>query len=333
VIIDELASEFRIIGLGNDEIEIRVIPQLGSKICSLLNPRTGREWMWHPPGQLRYFANMTGDAFAESTLVGADECLPTVAACQWRNRALTDHGEAWSEPWILDDSALAHERIVTRLRLPISPLVIERTMKLQGSRVRMHYKLQNVADESFEYIWALHPMMAIEDGDQLIMPPECHLVRLDATVINCDLRGRGQFIHYPKPALDINLELLEFGRESAAIKFFTEPLSTGCAGLRNRRNGEYIVYSTNPYELNTFGVWINRGGWSGYHHVAIEPTNGAPDPLDLAVSQWGRFSALEPGETREWEVSIFVGTDCESNAEEFLQRFSLDAASDIGNTS
>jgi hypothetical protein len=322
VIIDELANEFRVIGLRNEEIEIRVIPQLGSKICGLLNRSTAREWMWHPPGQPRYFKNMTGDAFAESTLIGADECIPTVAACNWRNRALTDHGEAWTEAWTLDEDALEDEKLVTRLRLPISPLALERTIQLHGNRVRMQYKMQNVADESLEYIWALHPMMAIADGDYLILPSECNQVRLDATVINCDLGGRGQLIHYPKPAPGINLESLKFSRDSAAIKFFTEPLSIGCAGLRNERNGEYIVYSFDSSELNTFGVWINRGGWNGYHHVAIEPTNGAPDPLDLAVSQWKRFSSVEQGEVRQWEVSIFVGTDLESTREEFLHRFS-----------
>jgi galactose mutarotase-like enzyme len=331
VIVDELASEFRIVGLRNDAIEIRVIPQLGSKICSLVNRRTAREWMWHPPGSRRYFRNKTGDAFAESTLVGADECLPTVAACRWQNRELTDHGEVWSEAWILDEDAFEGEKLVTRLRLPISPLQIERTICLQGSRVRISYKLENVADESLDYIWALHPMMAIEVGDRLILPKECSRLRLDATVVNCGLGERGQFIHYPQPSPGINLESLEFDRDSAAVKFFTEPLSTGRAALRNEHSGDYIIYSINPRELNTFGIWINRGGWSGYHHVAIEPTNGAPDPLDLAVSQWKRFSSLEPGEVRQWEVNIFVGTDPELNSEGFLDRFSPDAASEIGN--
>jgi hypothetical protein len=327
VIIDEQAQGFRIVGLENDEIEVRVIPQLGGKICGLRDRSAARDWMWLPPGPIQLFANRTGDAFADSTLIGADECLPTIAACRWRNRELTDHGEAWTEAWSLDEDALIDQRIVTRLRLPISSLEIERTIQLQGNRVQLNYELWNIGNESLEYLWALHPMMAITDGDQLVLPSECSRVRLDATVINCNLGGRGQSVRYPEPAPEVNLELLKFGRAAAAVKFFTEPLSIGCAGLRNKHSGEYIVFSVDPQELNTFGVWINRGGWSNFHHVAIEPTNGAPDPLELAVDEWRRFSSLLPGESRHWELNIFLGTDHISDhisdTEEFLSQFAV----------
>ena len=327
MVINELVQGFRIVGLANDEIEIRVVPQLGSKICSLRDRIAAREWMWQPPGPLRYFSNRTGDGFADSTLIGADECLPSIAACRWRNRELTDHGEAWTEAWDLDEDALVDQRVVTRLRLPISPLEVERTIQLQKNRVQLNYELRNIGDEPLEYLWALHPMMAIKDGDQLVLPSECNCVRLDATVINCNLGGRGQTIRYPEPASDVNLEFLEFGRKAAAVKFFTEPLSMGCAGLHNKLHGEYIVFSVDPQELNTFGVWINRGGWSDFHHVAIEPTNGAPDPLDSAVDEWKRFSSLLPAETRQWEVNIFLGTELMSDhisyKEEFLSQFAL----------
>jgi hypothetical protein len=184
-----------------------------------------------------------------------------------------------------------------------------------------------VGDESLEYLWALHPMMAIRDGDQLVLPSECKRVRLDATVINCNLGERGKSVRYPRPAPDVDLEHLKFGHKAAAVKFFTEPLCLGCAGLRNNRDGEYIVFSVDPRELNTFGVWINRGGWSNFHHVAIEPTNGAPDSLDLAVDDWRRFSVLAPRESRRWKLTIFLGTerisDQISDTNDFLQQFAI----------
>jgi hypothetical protein len=40
---------FAIHVLKNEEIEIAVVPELGARIISLMNLRTGREWMWHPP--------------------------------------------------------------------------------------------------------------------------------------------------------------------------------------------------------------------------------------------------------------------------------------------
>ena len=89
-------SGFAVYGLRSPSTEIRVAPELGAKILSLKNLETGREWMWRPPGLSRLFRNEPGDPFERSTLVGADECLPTVAPCRWKGLDLPDHGEVWS---------------------------------------------------------------------------------------------------------------------------------------------------------------------------------------------------------------------------------------------
>src|SRR5882724_10779024 len=70
---------FDVHALSNEDVEIAVVPELGAKIISLKNLRTGREWMWHPQGGVKLFRNQSGDDFSKSPLVGADECLPTIA--------------------------------------------------------------------------------------------------------------------------------------------------------------------------------------------------------------------------------------------------------------
>src|ERR1039458_10375594 len=82
--------------LGNDGVELAMVPELGAKIISLKNLRTGREWLWHPHDSLRLFKNQPLDDFAASPLVGMDECLPTILPCSWRGRQLPDHGEVWN---------------------------------------------------------------------------------------------------------------------------------------------------------------------------------------------------------------------------------------------
>ena len=49
------------------------------------------------------------------------------------------------------------------------------------------------------------------------------------------------------------------------------------------------------------GFWLNRGH-GGFHHVAFEPTNGAPDSLAEAVGSWKQFSVIPAGETVRWTV-------------------------------
>ena len=47
------------------------------------------------------------------------------------------------------------------------------------------------------------------------------------------------------------------------------------------------------------------GGWAGYRHVAIKPTNGAPDPLDVAAA-WNRCQRLQPGAAASWEMTLRI---------------------------
>jgi len=57
---------------------------------------------------------------------------------------------------------------------------------------------------------------------------------------------------------------------------------------------------------NTLGLWLTRGGWNGYHHVALEPANGAADALTDAVKA-GQGGLLAPQEKRSWQVKLRVG--------------------------
>src|SRR5438445_361846 len=93
---------FEVFILSNQEVELAVVPELGARIISLKDVRTGREWLWHPAGRRKLFRNRTGDNFERSPLVGLDECLPTIAPCSWQERDLPDHGEVWAAAWSLD---------------------------------------------------------------------------------------------------------------------------------------------------------------------------------------------------------------------------------------
>src|ERR1700677_4033036 len=46
----ENEQDFRVYGLRNEKVELRVLPELGARVVSLRDLHTGREWMWHPPG-------------------------------------------------------------------------------------------------------------------------------------------------------------------------------------------------------------------------------------------------------------------------------------------
>jgi galactose mutarotase-like enzyme len=295
-------QDFTTVGLRNEALEIIVMPEMGAKVSRLTNLRSGRQWLWSPPEGAIFRQLSLGTGFEQSSLVGADECLPTIFECEWRGRSLPSHGEAWSSPWELDRLALTQGRIVTRLQLPLSPFWVERTISVAGNKVTIEYALRNLDFAPQEFMWAFHPLLQIQEGDHLEIPGVTQM--LVESGINVPLGERGDRIDWPTPIEGINLDRLDLGRPNAALKLFSEAGSVSSATLRNERTGDALRFDFDPRHVDTLGVWLTRGGWRGYHHLAVEPGIGAPDPLDVAVEGWQRFGLVSPDETYRWQFTM-----------------------------
>jgi hypothetical protein len=271
--------------LQNVFLELSVVPELGAKVISLVNRETGRDWMWHPPGPLKLFRNQPGDNFGTSTITGWDECLPTIAPCSHKGRALPDHGEVWSEPWQCDSEAWLRGVLKTSLRLSVSPFLFERSIELSDNVIQLDYQLTNLGGEPEEFLWAMHPLIPVCEGDELELTGETR---------DC-LAGESWLG---------NLDLTD--REPACVKVFAGPLREGRAGVANARTGDRLTFEWDTTLNNMLGLWLTRGGWNDYHHLAIEPTNGAPDSLSEAAGPKKRCGSIAPNARISWRVEIRV---------------------------
>lgn len=275
---------FEIYVLQNQNLELSVVPELGAKVISLINRRSGREWMSCPTGGRKLFPNRPGDDFAASTLVGWDECLPTIAPCVWKNRQLPDHGEVWSVPWTIDQEAFHQGVLKTSVTLTTSPFRFERSLTLRQNEIHVNYRLENVGHEAEKFLWAMHPLVPIRPGDSLELTAEAH-----------EALGNRPWINN-----------LEFGTaQSACAKTFATPLQEGRAAIKNRHSGDRLTFLWDTRLNHTLGVWLTRGGWNGHHHLALEPSNGSPDALSAAASQ-NQCGTIPPKTTLDWQVTIQI---------------------------
>jgi Aldose 1-epimerase len=275
---------FDVYVLNNDETELAVVPELGAKIISLKNLRTEREWLWHPPGGVELFHNHANDDFSRSPLVGADECLPTIAPCCWQGRALPDHGEVWSAQWKVDHSALEHGILTTRIRLKISPFELERTIELDGNEICLAYHLTNLSAQEESFLWAIHPLLKIQSGDQLELPATTRSLLNGAAWVD---------------AIDSDIP------EGNCAKVFARPLTEGLVGIRNRATGDLLEFIWDIAENDTLGLWLNRGGWHGHDHFAIEPTNASSDLLTIAAEQ-GCCGKVPASNSVNWQLRLRI---------------------------
>lgn len=285
--------------LTSDELSVAVVPSLGGRIVSLRHRRGGREWMWRPPGG-RLFRNHSGDSFGNSTLTGADECFPTVPACSIDGRELPDHGELWPLAWEVER---ADETLALSVQAPGSPFRFSRTLGIERHDLVLDYRLRNESDANQPWLWAFHPLLSREQDDVLELATPG--VRVDSA-LGGNHASLGDRWAWPEPFAGCRLDRFDFGeREPSAVKVFSEPLEVGHAVVRNALDGERLEFHFSLSAISCVGLWINRGGWEGYDHFAIEPSTGAPDSLRAAI-EWNRYRTLAAGAEETWQLRLRI---------------------------
>lgn len=297
-----LHSGFNTLRLANAFLSVEIVPDLGARIVSLKNPRTGREWCWHPEAEARLHGNSYGDAFSDSPHVGFDECFPTIAPSDLNGRRLPCHGEVWSEPWFLDEEAWEKGVISTTISCRQSPFELNRRVSVHGNQLDLHYVLKNLGNASEPYLWAFHPMIRVHAEDRLELPREVAHLRIEGAK-GSPADAEGSQWSWPAPFPGFQLDRFDLGaNQCASVKGFTRKLNSPWARIANRTSGEFLEMSWDAAKNPFLGVWINRGGYKGFQNVAaLEPSNARTDSLGQ------HHPHLPAGATCSWSMSIALG--------------------------
>lgn len=298
---------YSIYTLRSDVIELQVVPGMGAKITSLKSLRSGREWLWRAYNPVRYFNNRAEDSFGDGPWVGVDECIPSVGACEWKERKVSDHGEVWFKPWELDEEAWSHGAILTRTQMEASPFLFERSIRLEGEDLQFDYRLTNCGKEAETYVWAIHPLFTIEKGDRIELPEDVTEVRVQGA---SGFEGfeQGSWVKWPEPGPGLRLDDLDRYGDRRASKLFSGALKQGRAAIANSRLKERVVFLWNVEENPAVGVWICTGALENFYQMAIEPTNVPAEFLAEATERADEFPLLQPGESVRWQLRIRVET-------------------------
>jgi galactose mutarotase-like enzyme len=304
---------FAAVQVNTGPLSLALLPELGGKLGSLRDLRSGREWLWKNP-RIPYQRVPHGDSYVlKADTGGWDECFPTVAPCAypsppWAGAALPDHGELWSQAATLD-VVESHDKVSLRTRWQgvALPYTFERAITLTSNSAHAHfeYRVQNNSDASLQFIWSAHPLLAIEPGMQLRLPPEARFHRWAS--VPPDLIPLDSGLRFPLVANGVDLTTLPEPSAAIALKWWSDPLDEGWATLR-ARDGELRMH-WDVAHLPQVGFWLNLGAWAGdggaaYYNLGLEPCIGAQDSLTDAVGRYNLFESLPPGGSRGWWLEL-----------------------------
>ncbi len=296
-------------------MELSIIPELGGKVNSLRDTRTGREWLWRHPRfpykQVPYGSSYT----AASDTGGWDECFPSVAQCEypsdpWQGAVIQDHGELWSHPAEFEINEQADKvTLLTRWQGIALPYTFTRVITLNenSSIVHVDYEVTNNVGQPMDYIWCIHPLLAIEPGMELLLPRSARFNVGGA--YPDDLVPLEKKLQYPFAASGLNFPLVPETKAGRAIKLWSDPLpeNEGWATMR-ASNGEFQM-RWDVSLLPQVAVWMNFGafgmdGGSPYFNLGLEPCIGGQDSLNDAVNLYNLFETLQPHGTKSWWLEI-----------------------------
>ncbi len=289
--------------LCNDRIELALIPEFGARIVTLIDRKTGRDWIAAGPAK----GSSEDDAvFDADAATGWDECFPTVAPCTLPDgRRLRDHGDLWGRAWVMSNLS---ERSVTTAYVNRS-FRFTRSLALDGPAVSCLYLIENLQEEKFDYLWAMHLLLAASESDRIELP--------EGTAFQFTFRSDSQpreAARWPGDgAFALNNVQPVSARYAAKLQIDAAPFEG--TGIGDER-GLLRISGSGPY-ASSLGLWLCYGGWpasSGLHQVAIEPTSASADDL-VSAREMARAISV-PGFGRvSWQTRLEVAPPLRPPAE------------------
>jgi hypothetical protein len=291
------------------ELSLIVRPDLGARLDHVFDKQTGQDWLWHPPG---YDATQTrslsiGACFDDHWTGGWDEIFPNDAAGEFQGRQLVDHGELWSQEWdVLEQSQL---QIKLGLTCKTVPIRVEKTIQLDSVKpeFQIEYTFENLSDELVSFLFKQHAAIAIEPGDEILLP-NCSI---EPVVLEFSrIIGRAGKTRFPK-ALDANGEEVALNQTPARSSqlqefYYCSDLARGQCGIR--KSGSALMMD---FDLNDFPyVWMfqSYGGWRDYYMLVMEPCTTMPYDLEIA-SQQGTIATLQPQQKQHRQLIVHLERD------------------------
>lgn len=293
------------LALSNDRLSLAVVPEAGGKIASLRSRASGREWLWTNP-HLPLAKPVYGASYIERQDFGGwDEIFPSVAPAKVEDFDIPDHGDLAVLPWEVAEQA--PDRVKMAVTTRFAPVRFERTLTLEGARLRADYRMANLGVKPVPYLWCAHPLLALEPG-MTIELPKGGAMRIDGGV---GVQAGASFA-WPQapglPAFDRVPDPAAPGFRPFAAKIFTAKGAVDEVAIGAPDGSEKLRLMWEKAHAPYLGLWLNCRGWSGcgsapYFNLGVEPATAPFDDLGAAMKD-GSGRHLAPGESRTWTLAV-----------------------------
>ena len=292
--------------LENEMIKLTVLPELGSKIASLIYKPQNFEVFFQPTEGFYSLAGYGAD-FSQFDTSGADEMFPTIDCCIYPypgycGEKLPDHGELWSQPWVVTE---ADGRLTTQAKGKALSYLFSRSIEIHGSTVCMEYTIYNTGYQPLYGLWAFHGLTASDALTKILLPT----VKKVMTVQNSSKLGPAKTTHdFPITTIQggdkYHLDTIAATSAGKTEKIYVEGKMTQGQAALTLNKGQLLYKLLFPVQhVPYLGIWMNEGGYKGEYNCALEPSTGYYDSLEVTKEQES-LEPIPPGKIIKWHLHI-----------------------------
>ena len=298
--------------LESGTLVAQFLPGIGAKMCSLIYKPANLELLVQRPNEKYLLAPYDGDYVAQGECSGFDEMFPSIDRCfyegyPWRGTPIPDHGEVWSIPWAWDEQGGRLHLVAYGVRFPYR---LEKWVSLvDDATLRTEYRLTNLSGFDFDFMWAAHMMLNLEEGAELALPDS---VRKIVTALSFDdsLGRYGDEFDWPVAALPDgrrrDLRRMQPKTARDVVKYFVKGrMPEGWCALTYPRSGFTLRLGWPVEQVPYLAVLPNEGGWQDLYNIFLEPATATFDRLDVARVR-GECSRIKAGNTYEWYLDLHL---------------------------
>ncbi len=291
--------------LENRTLRVVVLPELGGRIWSVIYKPLDREVVWQNPRIAPQKAPF-GSAFDNIWCGGWEEMFPSAAPATINGEVFPDHGEIWSLAWTPKierdaDSVALH----LSCRPPISGMGVKKILTLRGDEpsFELNYRIENLGQEEFPFLFALHPAMAVSEGDRIDFPEMVFEIDPSYPGTLADLESPFKWPVAHGKIGETDLSAVKPPSSKAVYFLYGHGHKEGWCAVTDPVRRFSAGFTFSPEVFRSCWVFASYGGWRGYHMALMEPCTSYPQQLEDAVSQ-GRSATLAAGAVLQTTVTF-----------------------------
>ena len=296
--------------LRGDRLTLRLLPEAGGKILSLIDNASGFDLLWRNP-RVELARTYAGAPFDDLWCGGWDDIFPTDPPCALDGNTYHDHGDLWIAPWSCSvEEDTAEQATVHLSRLSVSlPCRVDKwiTVARASNELRIRLRLTNLGTSPVRFMWNQHIAHAIERGSRIHLPASWLGVVGEAASL-----GNVDAVQWPQwrgadlstvPSRDANV--LEF--------LYARDLRAGWCAVTHPERGVAVRMTFDPQVFATPWLWRVFGGWRGHHLLLTELCTSMPGSLADAVANESA-ARLEGAAVLETEIGLVVSPEFDPDA-------------------